>query len=381
MTTALKEKKKSKYGIKFEHLPITGYEQVVKITSEEADLTAVVAMHNTTLGPALGGTRIYNYPTFEAALNDALRLSAGMTYKSAASLVGWGGGKSVIFLRPNQKKTEKMLLAFGEAVHSLGGKYICAEDVGCAVEDVKVINRENPYVVGLPHAKSSGNPSPYTAWGTFLSIQATCKKLFGSDSIEGKRVALQGLGSVGMELAQMLFKHGAKLLVADVDVAKTQMAAKMFGALVAPVQEIHSVECEIFSPCALGGIINDQTLPRLRCRGIAGAANNQLLRENHAELLHQRGILYAPDFVVNSGGLINVSCELDEEGYDRIKVMSSIRKSTYEQLTFIFRNAELNGISTQRAALKLCEHNLRFGIGKRKGRIFFHHSNVTIEVK
>lgn len=380
MSQALKEKKKSKYGLKIEKLPITGYEQVLKITSDEVGLTAIIAIHNTTLGPALGGTRIQPYPTFEAALNDALRLAAGMTYKSSASMAGWGGGKSVILADPKAKNKEELLLAFGEAVRSLEGQYICAEDVGCGTEDVKIMNRENPYIVGLPHAKSSGNPSPYTAWGTFRGIQASLKKLYGSNSLEGKTVAIQGLGSVGSELAEMLFWHGAKLVVADVDQAKTQEVAERFGAKVCSVEEIYATECDVFSPCALGGILNDKTIPLLKCRAIAGAANNQLLHESHADALKKRGILYAPDFIVNAGGLLNVSCELDEKGYDRLKVMSQIHKVTYDELMFLFQNADQKGITTQQAAVNLCEYNLKYGIGKREGKAYFHHSNVVLDL-
>src|SRR3972149_3994113 len=209
------KKKQTKYGLIFEEIPVTGYERVLKITSSEARLTALIAIHNTTLGPALGGTRIQPYPTFEAALNDALRLSAGMTYKSAVSRVGWGGGKSVIIADPLKEKSDELLMAFGEAVAQLEGKYICAEDVGRGKKDVLVMQRTNPFIVGLPHQKSSGDPSPYTAWGVLCGMQAALKKLYGSGSFAGRRVAIQGAGSVGACLADYLFRRGAELVVTD----------------------------------------------------------------------------------------------------------------------------------------------------------------------
>ncbi len=371
-------KKKTKYDITFEEVPVTGYERVIRVRSAKARLDAIIALHNTTLGPALGGVRIQPYATFEAALNDALRLSAGMTYKSAAVKAGWGGGKSVIIADPAKEKTEDLLMAFGEAMTLLEGSYICAEDVGCGTEDVQVMARTTPYIVGLPHAKSSGNPSPYTAWGVFCSMEAALKKLFGSTSVKGKRVAIQGTGSVGETVAEFLFRRGAELIVTDIDVKRARRIAERFGARLCSPREIFSVECDIFAPCALGAVLNPETIPQLKAKAVVGAANNQLLREVDGEQLHKRGILYAPDFIVNAGGLLNVSCELREEGYDETVVLEQIGH-IYDQLLFVFETAEKTGCTPHRAAVKLCEYNLEYGVGRREGKIYFHHSNVSIE--
>ena len=375
-----KRERKTKYGLEFEEIPITGYEKVIKVTSREVRLTAIIALHNTVLGPALGGTRIQSYPTFEAALNDALRLSQGMTYKSAVSRVGWGGGKSVIIADPLKEKSDDLLMAFGEAVAQLEGKYICAEDVGCGTKDVLVMQRTNPFIVGLPHQKSSGDPSPYTAWGVLCGMQAALKKLYGSGSFAGRRVAIQGAGSVGACLADYLFRRGAELVVTDLAPRRAERLAQLYGAHLCSPREIYGIECDIFAPCALGAVLNPQTIPLLRSRAVVGAANNQLLRETDAEHLAKRGILYAPDFVVNAGGLINVSCELQEAGYDPALSLEQTSRIA-DQLLFIFENAERNGYTTQRAAMRLAEYNLRFGIGRRKeGKIYFHHSHIALDL-
>ena len=373
-----KSKKKSKYDISFEEIPVTGYEKVLKVTSKKARLTAIIAIHNTSLGPALGGTRIHPYPSFEAALNDVLRLSAGMTYKSSAAKAGWGGGKSVIIADPVTEKTDDLLMAFGEALTLLEGKYIAAEDVGCGLEDVMVMNRTTTYLVGLPHKKSSGNPSPYTAWGVFCSIEAAMQKLTGSPSVKNKVIAIQGTGTVGGALAEFLFRRGARLIVSDIDPQKARGIAERFGARLVSPREIYSVECDVFSPCAMGGILNSETIPQLRTKAVVGAANNQLLREEDAEELTKRNILYAPDFVANAGGLINVSNELRKEGYDEQNSLS-LTGEIYNRLLFIFDNAEKNGCSTHQAAVKLCEYNINYGIGKREEKIYFHHSDVVID--
>ena len=373
-----KSKKKTKYDISFEEIPVTGYEKVLKVTSKKARLTAIIAIHNTTLGPALGGTRIHPYLAFEAALNDVLRLSSGMTYKSAAAKAGWGGGKSVIIADPATEKTDDLLMAFGEALTLLDGKYIAAEDVGCGTEDVMVMNRTTPFIVGLPHEKSSGNPSPYTAWGVFCGIEAAMQKLNGDTSVKNKVIAIQGTGSVGEALSEFLFRRGARLIVSDIDPKKARDVAERFGARLVSPREIYNVECDVFSPCAMGGVLNSETIPLLHTKAVVGAANNQLLREEDGEELAKRGILLAPDFVVNAGGLINVSNELTKEGYNEQNALS-LTGEIYAQLLFIFDTAEKNGCSTYQAAVKLCEYNLSYGIGKREGKIYFHHSDVVID--
>lgn len=356
-----------------ENILVEGYERVVKVTDPRRGLKAIICIHSLALGPALGGTRIYPYTTFDEALTDAKRLAKGMTYKSALTDCGWGGGKSVIMHDPKKPKRE-LLLAFGEAVDRLKGQYICAEDVGCTPEDVTTISEETPYVVGLLHPKSSGNPSPFTAWGTFRGIQSAMKKMTGSCSLEGKRIAIQGLGSVGAILAELLFWAGARLILCDIDQEKTERLAKAYGAEIASIQKIMEVPCDLLAPCAMGGTLNPATIGKLRCSAVAGCANNQLLRDSDADLLKQRGILYAPDFVINAGGLINVTQELLPEGYNPQIARDKVN-SIYDQLMAIYEIAEQNRISTHAAAISLGNYRLQFGLGKRETAPCFHHSS------
>lgn len=357
----------------YEPIPVSGYEFVVKITNKKTNLRAIVAIHSTTLGPALGGTRIYPYPNFEAALDDVLRLSKGMTYKAAIAEVGIGGGKSVIIADPKTDKSEKLLHSFGEAVDRFKGRYICAEDIGCTLDDVKAIRKKTKYVTGLPHKKSSGDPGRFTSWGTFRAIQSVMKKLNGTDSLEGKVVAVQGLGNVGHYLIDQLFWAGASLYVSDVNEQKVQEAVHRYGAKAVNPSQILSVECDVLAPCALGGIINDQTIPFMRCKAIAGCANNQLLRDEHASFLQSRDILYAPDYVVNAGGLLNVASEIEETGYDP-KTPRDKTHQIYDCLLGIYEIAEKNHISTHAAANALAEYRIKYGIGKRIKPPVFHHT-------
>lgn len=359
--------------LQFEKIVVKGYEKVVKVTDKKAGLTAIIAIHSTMLGPALGGTRIQPYSTFEAALEDALRLSKGMTYKAAVAEVGFGGGKSVIIADPKKQKTPELLLAFGAAVEKLGGAYICAEDMGCTTDDVKVIRKATKYVVGLAHSKSSGDPGPFTAWGTFRGIQSVVKRLYMTDSIEGRKVAVQGLGNVGKCLIEHLFWHGAELILSDTDSVKLQKYARMYNAKTVSPDEILKVECDVLAPCAAGGIVNDQTLPLFRCKAIAGCANNQLLRDSHAQALKDRGILYAPDFVINAGGLLNVAEEVEDEGYNPTHPRYKVHH-IYDTLQAIYEIADKNKESTHSAALALAEYRLKYAIGKRVIPPTFHHS-------
>jgi leucine dehydrogenase len=369
---ALVQEGKKTSSLHLEPLSIKGYEQVVKVTDKKAALTAIIAIHDTTMGPALGGIRIRPYASFNEALEDVLRLSKGMTYKSAVSEVGFGGGKSVIIADPKTQKTPEMMIAMGHAIEKLGGIYIAAEDVGTTTEDCQIIRRATKYVVGLAQAKSSGDPGPFTAWGVFRGIQSAAKKIFGSDSLEGRSVAIQGLGSVGSNLAGYLFWAGARLIVSDIDVVKVNAIAKRTGATIVPPDQILSSECDILSPCALGGIINDQTIPQFRCKAIAGAANNQLLRDAHGVALKERGILYAPDFVINAGGLLNVAAELEETGYNPAYSRSRVHR-IYDWLSAIYDIAERNEDSTNAAAIALCDYRIKYGIGKRLIPPTFHH--------
>lgn len=356
-----------------EDILVDGYERVVKVTAPGVGLQGIICIHTTTLGPALGGTRIYPYATFDLALEDVKRLARGMTYKSAVADCAWGGGKSVIIHDAKKGKSEALLQAFGEAVHRLGGQYICAEDIGCTPNDMMTISKATPYVVGLVHPRSSGDPGPFTAWGTFRGIQSALKKLTGSDSLEGKRVAIQGLGSVGARLAELLFWHGAKLILSDIDQEKTARIAKLYNAEVVAPTEILFVQCDVLAPCAMGGILNEVSIPKLNCSAVAGCANNQLLKDSDAELLSNRKILYAPDFVINAGGLINVSQELLPEGYSPSLARDKTEK-IYDQLLAIYAIAEQNRISTHAAAISLGDYRLRYALGKREVAPCFHHA-------
>jgi len=360
-------------GLKLENLLINGYEQVVKVTDKDSGLNAIIAIHSTAMGPALGGIRIQPYASFSDALEDVLRLSKGMTYKSSLVEVGLGGGKAVIIADPKKQKTPEMLLALGRAIEQLGGAYICAEDVGCTTEDVRIVRRATKFVVGLPHTKSSGDPGPFTAWGTFRGIQATLKHLFGSDCVEGRTIAIQGLGNVGMNLADFLFWAGANLILSDIDTVKLEKAAVKYGARTVPSDQILFVECDVLAPCALGGILNDHTIPKLRCKAIAGAANNQLLTPAHGDMLHNRNIPYAPDFVINVGGILNVAAELEEEGY-RPSVSRSKVHRIYDTLTAIYEIAGRNKESTHKAAIALADYRIKYSLGKRVFPPTFHHT-------
>jgi len=356
----------------FRDLEIDDYEKVVEIRNEEVGLHAIIAIHNTALGPALGGIRAYPYKTFDDALTDVLRLSKGMTYKSAVSETGTGGGKSVIITDGKGHKTDLLLYAFAEAVNAFEGNYICAEDIGMSVADLEIVAQKTRYAVGLPHPKSSGDPSPFTSRGGYRGIQAVCQKLWGTDSVKGRTIAIQGLGSVGMKLASYLFWEGAKLIVADIDKTRTEQAAKLFGAKVVSSSEILSVECDILSPCAMGGILNPQTIPSLRCEAVAGLANNQLLTDEDGVELQNRGILYAPDYVINAGGLMNVCIEIEDKGYNPVIARTHIDR-IYDLLLNIFNEAEMKNRPTSQVAAEIAESNLKTMKGKRSKNVVFHH--------
>lgn len=361
-------------SLEVEEIFVEGCEKVYKVEDSSVGLKGIICLHDLTLGPALGGIRIYPYGDFSEALCDVKRLARGMTYKSALARCSWGGGKSVIIARP-QDKTEELLRSFGRAIDRLGGIYIGAEDVGCSPKDVGIISQETKYVVGLESEKSSGNPSGFTAWGVYKGIQAGLKKVYGSDSVAGKVVAIQGVGSVGAFLADMLFWNGAKLILTDVCLEKAEKMAKQYGAKFCLPEEVFSQECDVFAPCALGGIINPLTIARLKCKIIAGAANNQLLSDADGEALREKGILYAPDYVINAGGLINVSSELRPEGYDPIDTRTKI-EGIYEHLLKIFEEAEKLECSTDRAARKVADNLIANKIGMRVDAPCFHHCSL-----
>jgi leucine dehydrogenase len=342
-----------------------GHEQVVFCNDEATGLKAIIAIHNTTLGPALGGTRMWDYATDEDALVDALRLSRGMTYKAAISGLNLGGGKAVIIGDAAKLKNEALMRRFGKFVDSLGGRYITAEDVNMKTRDMEYVHMETNHVTGLPESMGgSGDPSPMTAYGTYLGIKASVKKVFGNDTLEGKSVMVQGVGQVGMYLVDHLSKEGAKVFISDIDESKLKKIAAKTGAIVVDIEDVYDLDVDIYAPCALGATLNDDTIPRLKARIVAGAANNQLQHEKkHGYMLIDRGITYAPDFLVNAGGLINVSAEYYGP-YNRERSYSEAEK-IYDACLAILNLAEEESVSTQEAAIMIAKQRIA-AIGKIK---------------
>ena len=319
----------------FEQVAKMGHERVLICSNPEVGLKAIIAVHSTVLGPGLGGVRMWNYPSEEEAVTDVLRLSRGMTYKAAAAGLNLGGGKAVIIGDSKKQKSEALFRAFGRFVDSLGGLYITAEDVGTGMEDMELIFSETRWCTGVsPAHGGSGDPSPVTAYGTLQGIKAAAKWRFSAAELRGRSVAVQGLGSVGHHLTGYLVQEGAKVFGCDID-EDAREQARQLGVEIVPPDQIFDVECDIFAPCALGAVLNEQTIPRLKCQIVAGAANNQLADDaRDSALLEERGILYAPDFVINAGGLINVYNEL-LGGYNRERALRMTR-GIYLNLTRVF---------------------------------------------
>lgn len=337
--------------MEFRQVNVQGYEKVVIATDEASGLKAIISVHNTNLGPAVGGTRLYPYINEKEALDDVLRLSKGMTYKSSLAGVDFGGGKSVILARPEQKNT-KLLQAFGRFVNSYQGTYNCAEDVNTSVEDMEIIHEVSDHVMGLKN--KGGDPSPLTALGVFASIKIIAEKKLGKPLNE-THVAIQGLGHVGKYLFEMLYKEGVTLTVADKNQAILEEIAQKTNVTIADPENIHKQECDIFAPCAMGGILNEQSIPELNCKAIVGAANNQLENEiEDAQHLHNRGILYAPDYLVNAGGIINVYIEQRPEGYNK-KEAETATWNIANTLIEIFDLAEKENILPSVAAKNVAE--------------------------
>lgn len=337
----------------FDTLAEMGHEQVVVCSDPSSGYRGIIAIHNTTLGPALGGTRFWNYASDEEAITDALRLSRGMTYKNAVAGLNLGGGKAVIIGNNRAMRREMIFRAHGRFVESLGGRYVTAEDVGTSTSDMDFVHMETDYVAGL--AGRSGDPSPVTAHGVFRSIQASAMQRWGSDELEGRTVSIQGCGNVGRHLAKALHKAGAKVVVSDIDADRVAWVVAETDATAVNGDDIYSAQADIFAPCALGGIINDKTIPKLKVEIVAGAANNQLLEPRHGDMLEERGIMYAPDYVANAGGVINVYSEL--AGWDAKR---SFRKADeiYDTLLGVYEIARTDGIPTYEAADRLAERRL-----------------------
>jgi leucine dehydrogenase len=333
------------------------HEQVWLGRDETRGLTAIVSIHNTALGPALGGTRVWPYQSFEAALTDVLRLSRGMTYKSAVAGMPFGGGKAVIIANPKSDKSPELLTAYAEMLAALVGQFFTGEDVGLTVRDADFLRERTPNVTGTTKG-GSGNPSPVTAHGVFLGIGAALKHTRDSSQLSGVRVAVQGLGSVGWSLCQKLSAEGARLVVTDIDAARVAKAREALGAEAVVPDEIIGVDADIFAPCALGGVLSKETIPQLRAKIVAGAANNQLARHKDAADLRKRGVLYAPDYVINAGGLINVAAELAPRGYDRTAAMAKVAEIPVTLLD-IFARADKQGRPTNDVAAEIAMERIR----------------------
>ena len=362
-------------GLRITDLATPGYEKVIRVNHLPSGLDAVISIHSTALGPALGGLRIFDYPSFDAAVMDANRLSAGMSHKSALAGTGLGGGKSVIKV-DSKNVTLEMLKAYAAALNILNGSYIAAEDVGSTVRTLDFIGQYSHYVTGCSHSKSSGDPSPFTAWGVYRAMQATCEELDGNSSLQGRTVAIQGLGNVGTKLAEFLFWGGAKLIVSDIDLSRVSAMTKKFSAIPCSPERIHEQPCDIFAPCALGGILNPETIPMLQCGAVTGAANNQLLSPADAGALQDRGIYYTPDFLANAGGIINIGVggEMSSDGYDPRLSLSVVHK-IFDTTKEIFAKAKQSGTTTNKAAIDIAEDRMEKGIGRRTEPVVFHHSN------
>jgi len=339
-----------------EYMGQYGYEQLVICTQPSVGLKAIVVIHDTILGPACGGTRIWPYKSEQEAILDALRLARAMTYKSAAADLPLGGGKAVIIADSRTQKTEALLRAYGRFVDTLGGRYLTTTDVGTTGRDLEYIRQETKHVVGLPTtAGGSGDTSVMTGLGIYMGMKACANEVWGSDSLEGKKVAMQGFGKVATYTAQHLLTEGAKLVVTDIYEGALERARALGLNVVAP-EEIYDVNCDIFSPCALGGVLNHDTIPRLKCRVVAGGANNQLLDDGAGLELHHRGILYAPDYIINAGGVINVSAEIGMP-YNPERAREKTER-IYEIMGRVIEISKQEEIPTGQAADRLAEERL-----------------------
>lgn len=346
----------------FSQLQSYGHEQVVICSEPSVGLKAIIAVHDTTLGPALGGTRMWPYENEQEAIRDVLRLSRGMTYKAAISGLNLGGGKAVIIGDPRSEKTEELFRAFGRFVDSLGGRYITAEDVGIDVQDMEWVSSETKYVTGTPKSLGgSGDPSPVTAYGVYMGIKACCKKVYGNGTVKGRRIAIQGAGHVSSYLAKHLAEEGAELFISDIYDDKVEILAEKTDAEIVDPDSIYGLDVDIFSPCALGGVVNDDTIDHFKCDIIAGGANNVLDDEDrHGRMLIDRGITYAPDYVINAGGLINVASEL--EGYNEKRAHEKASR-IYDTILDILEYSEENDIPTYVASNILAEKRIS-NVGK-----------------
>ena len=333
------------------------HEQIVFCNDKDTGLKAIIGIHNTVLGPALGGTRMWQYNNEWEALNDVLRLSRGMTFKAAITGLNLGGGKAVIIGDAKTQKTPQLMRRFGEFVHALSGKYITAEDVGMATEDMDTVREVTPYVTGISKSKGgAGNPSPITAYGVFMGMKAAAKFKFGSEILENRNIFVQGIGNVGEALVEHLVNEGANVTITDISQDRLEDVRTKYGVSIYKGNDIYSEPMDIYAPCALGATINDDTINKLQARIIAGAANNQLADENkHGSILQEKGIVYAPDFLINAGGIINVYAEL--ENYDRQEIIRKT-ENLYNTTLEILENAKHNQLTTNNAALNIARERI-----------------------
>lgn len=337
----------------FDYLEEHDFEQLVFCQDRSTGLKAIIGIHDTTLGPALGGTRIWDYESEDDAIIDVLRLSMGMTYKNAAAGLNLGGGKAVIMGDSSKIKSEALFRTFGRYVESLGGRYITAEDMNTTTQDMAYINAETDHVVGLEG--KSGNPSPVTALGVYRGILAAVNEVYGSDDLTGKVVTVQGLGQIGYSICKHLHDAGAKLYVTDIRKERTDRVVNDMGATAVAPDEIYGMDCDIFVPCAMGAVINDFTIEQLKCKIVAGSANNQLADEKHGQMLKDKGILYVPDFVINSGGVINVYEEL--QGYNAERAMGRA-SAIYDAVKRVIEISKEDDIPTFKAAERMAEERI-----------------------
>ena len=346
---------------KFKYMEQYGYEQLCFFQDRGTGLKAITCIHNTVLGPSLGGTRFWNYSDEEEAVEDVLRLARGMTYKSSLAGLALGGGKSVIIgdasvLRKDPIRREAFWRAFGRFIEGLSGRYITAEDVGTTTQDMVYVNMETSHVVGLPGR--SGDPSPFTALGTYKSMMACCKHIYGDSSVSGKTVAIQGVGNVGYYLCKLLKDDGANIVISDVNAERIKTCVDEFGVKVVGVDEIYSVPCNIYAPCALGATVNDATIPQFKCQIVCGGANNQLKDPAvHGLALKNKGICYAPDYLANAGGVINVSYEHAEGGYNKEASIRDIDR-IYNRMLDILRISDETGQLSFQTADKMAEDRI-----------------------
>lgn len=351
-------------------LNIPGYEKVIEAKNSKTGLHAFIAIHDTTLGPALGGTRFFPYNNSEEALQDVLKLAKAMSYKSSVIQDGLGGGKSVIIGDPRQIKNKDLLHSFSDALNYLKGSYIAAEDVGTTPEDMDLIHDRSPFVAGLPSFDSCGDPSRFTAYGVYRGMQAVAKTLWGTESLAGKRIVVQGLGNVGMKVAEILFWEKAELLVSDIDQQKVKFAIHAMGAKALSAIDDITTPCDIVAPCAMGGILTAEIIRKLQCQAVAGGANNQLSTPEQGVELFNRGILYAPDYVINAGGIINAAAEFEKGGYNPLAARNQTDK-IFNTLMALFETSKREKKPTHIVADEMAEYNIRNGIGKRVEPIQF----------